>query len=55
MIVRIIGLMLLFIIHIRLLRRKSIAIIIGNRYGEAYAKKKPVGFKSAISNCRNVT
>ena len=39
MIVRIIGLVFLFIICIRFLRGKSITEIIKNRYGEAYVKK----------------
>ena len=39
MIVRIIGLVFLFIIRIRFPRGKSIADIIRNRYGEAYVKK----------------
>ena len=39
MIVRIIGLVFLFIIRIRFPRGKSIADIIKNRYGEAYVKK----------------
>ena len=39
MIVRIIGLVFLFIIRIRFPRGKSIADIIRNRYGEAFVKK----------------
>ena len=39
MIVKIIGLVFLFIIRIRFPRRKSIADIIRNRYGEAFVKK----------------
>ena len=39
MIVRITGLVFLFIIRIRLPRGKSIADIIRNRYGEVYVKK----------------
>ena len=39
MIVRIIGLVLLFIIRIRFPRGKLITDIIRNRYGEAYVKK----------------
>ena len=54
MIVRIIGLVFLFIIRIRFPRRKSIAEIIRNRYGETFVKKYK-GLKSAISNCGNVT
>ena len=39
MIVRIIGLVFLFIIRIRFPRGKSISDIIGNRHSEAYVKK----------------
>ena len=39
MIVRIIGMVYLFIIRIRFPRGKSIADIIRNRYGEAFVKK----------------
>ena len=39
MIVRIIGLVFLFIVRIRFPREKSIADIIRDRYGGAYIKK----------------
>ena len=52
MIVRIIGLVFLFIIRIRFPVRKSVADIIRNRYGKDYIKKYE-GLKNAISNSGN--
>ena len=54
MILRITGMVFLFIIHIRFPKGKSIADIIRNRSGEAYITKYK-GLKSTISNCGNIT
>ena len=54
MIVRIIGLVFLFIIRIKFPRGKSIGDIIRNKYCEACVKKYE-GLESAISTCGNVT